>query len=218
MALRDRLRALPSIVGSAPALVTTHQDPRTLLVQFLTEAIEADVPEPHAITLITVDSSNRPDARVLIIKDINETGDIAIATSGKSAKGEQLSNNPHVALSWYCSPHARAIRIRGLASLADSKVALADFQARSNRAKAIATAGTQSSAVPSDTNRSALIDDMESKLAERGDEESPGTMDWQVWLIAPQEIEFWQGAKDRNHDRLKYNRTEGGWERTMLWP
>jgi pyridoxamine 5'-phosphate oxidase len=213
--LRERLRALPSIVGSSPPLDTTHNDPRTLMVQFLTEAIEAGVPEPHAITLVTVDSSNRPDARVLIIKDIDENGDIAIATSSKSAKGIQLSENPQVALSWYCTPHARAIRIRGTASLADSDVSKADFQARSVKAKAIAMAGTQSSPVPRGTNRAALIDDMKSKLEETGDVDST---EWQVWMITPEEVEFWQGAKDRNHDRLKYKRTEGGWERTTLWP
>jgi pyridoxamine 5'-phosphate oxidase len=185
------------------------------MVQFLTEAIEAGVPEPHAITLITVDSSNRPDARVLIIKDIDENGAIAIATSSKSAKGNQLSANPQVALSWYCSPHARAIRIRGIASLADNQVSEADFQARSVKAKAIAMAGAQSSPVPPDVDRAARINDMESKLAEAGD---VGSKDWQVWLITPEEVEFWQGAKDRNHDRLKYKRAEGGWERTTLWP
>jgi pyridoxamine 5'-phosphate oxidase len=213
--LRERLRALPSIVGSSPPLDTTHNDPRTLMVQFLTEAIEADIPEPHAITLVTVDSTNRPDARVLIIKDIDENGDLAIATSSKSAKGNQLSNNPQVALSWYCTPHARAIRIRGTASLADSKVSTADFNARSVKAKAIAMAGVQSSPVPPGTNRAALIDDMAANLAEGGDVESK---EWQVWIITPEEVEFWQGAKDRNHDRLKYKRTEGGWESSTLWP
>ena len=213
--LRERLRALPSIVGSSPPLDTTHNDPRTLMVQFLTEAIDAGVPEPHAITLVTVDSTNRPDARVLIIKDIDENGDIAIATSSKSAKGNQLSKNPQVALSWYCTLHARAIRIRGTASLADSKVSTADFNARSVKAKAIAMAGVQSSPVPPGTNRAALIDDMAAKLAEGGDVESK---EWQVWMITPEEVEFWQGAKDRNHDRLKYKRTEGGWESSTLWP
>jgi pyridoxamine 5'-phosphate oxidase len=213
--LRERLRALPSIVGSSPPLDTTHNDPRTLMVQFLTEAIEAGVPEPHAITLVTVDSSNRPDARVLIIKDIDENGDIAIATSSKSAKGNQLSKNPQVALSWYCTPHARAIRIRGTASLAGSDVSTADFNARSVKAKAIAMAGAQSSPVPPGTDRAALINDMGSRLEETGDVDSK---DWQVWLITPEEVEFWQGAKDRNHDRLKYKRTEGGWERGTLWP
>jgi pyridoxamine 5'-phosphate oxidase len=76
-------------------------------------------------------------------------------------------------------------------------------------------AGAQSSPVPPDVDRAARINDMESKLAEAGD---VGFKDWQVWLITPEEVEFWQGAKDRNHDRLKYKRTEGGWERTTLWP
>lgn len=219
MSLRNRLRALPSIVGSSPPLVTTHEDPRTLMVQFVTEAIDAGIPEPQAITLVTVDEAGRPDARVLIIKDIDQDGNIAIATSPRSVKGRQLSNNPHVALSWYCTPHARAIRIRGVASLADSEVASADFRARSERAKAIAMAGAQSSTVDSDVDRGALIDDMELKIAASSDTgTSPSSVEWQVWLIAPQEVEFWQGAKDRNHDRLKYKRKGKDWERTTLWP
>lgn len=219
MSLRERLRALPSIVGESPPLDTTHEDPRSLMIKFLTDAIDAKIPEPHAITLVTVDEKGHPDARVLIIKDIDDEGNIAIATSAHSAKGQQLLNNPKVALSWYCTPHARAIRIKGTASPADPKVSVADFDARSSRAKAIALAGTQSTAIPSDTDRAALINEMESKLSKSGDNGVKGSGEnWQVWLIRPEEVEFWQGAKDRNHDRLKYVRKEGGWERMTLWP
>lgn len=233
MSLRERLRALPSIVGTAPPLGDIPENPRSLIIDFLTAAIDAEIPEPHAITLITVDSDNRPDARVLIIKDIDEQGNIAIATSGHSAKGRQLSSNPQVALSWYCTPHARAIRIRGTACLADPEVRKADFEARSSKAKAIAMAGEQSSAIPPDTDRKALIDAKAAELealASAAEAEAEGEkdgsgegtpkqgMDWQVWLIAPEEIEFWQGAKDRNHERLKYTKREGGWEHATLWP
>lgn len=220
MSLRARLRALPSIVGTSPPLVTTHEDPQSLMIDFLTDAIDAGVPEPHAITLVTVDGTGRPDARVLIIKDIDENGNIAIATSAHSAKGRQLANDPQVALSWYCTPHARAMRIRGIASPADPKVSAADFQARSSRARAIAMAGTQSSAIPPHIDRATLIDEMETELSASGDNEvSESVKDWQVWWITPDEVEFWQGANDRNHERLKYMRKEGdGWERKTLWP
>lgn len=219
MSLRERLRALPSIVGESPPLDTNHEDPRSLMIKFLTDAIDAKIPEPHAITLVTVDEAGRPDARVLIIKDIDDDGNIAIATSAHSAKGQQLANNPKVALSWYCTPHARAIRIKGIASLADHKVSVADFEARSSRAKAIALAGAQSQPIPSDTDRAALIDEMVSKVSNSGNTGGEGSGEnWQVWMIRPEEVEFWQGAKDRNHDRLKYIRKQGGWERMTLWP
>lgn len=220
MSLRDRLRALPSIVGSSPPLVTTHEHPRPLMIDFLSDAIDASIPEAHAITLATVDEDGRPDARVLIIKDIDRDGNIAIATSSRSAKGRQLANDPHVALSWYCSPHARAIRIRGIATAMGDEVASTDFQARSSRAKAIALTGIQSSKVPDGTDRAALIDRMETEISASADTGAviSGGKDWQVWLIIPEEVEFWQGAKDRNHDRLKYKRTSEGWERTTLWP
>jgi pyridoxamine 5'-phosphate oxidase len=80
-------------------------------------------------------------------------------------------------------------------------------------------AGAQSSTVDPDVDRGALIDEMESKIATSSNTEPPSNNEeWQVWLIAPQEVEFWQGAKDRNHDRLKYKRKGKGWERTTLWP
>lgn len=219
MSLRDRLRALPSIVGSAPPFDTDQEHPRTLMVDFLTSAIDAGVPEPHAITLTTVDESGRPDARVLIVKDVDQDGNVAIATSSSSPKARQMMCNPHVALSWYCTPLARAIRIKGLASLAGSSVAQADYQARSTSAKAIAMAGNQSSIVAPGTDRAALIDAAEdelSMLADSGSKE--GELHWQVWMITLKEVEFWQGARDRNHDRLRYTLEGDTWKRTTLWP
>jgi pyridoxamine 5'-phosphate oxidase len=220
MSLRSLLRSQPSIVGTAPPLGEVPEHPRSLIVNFLTTAIEAEIPEPHAITLITVDSTGFPDARVLIIKDIDDDGNVAIATSAHSAKGRQLLENNKVALSWYCTPQARAIRIRGTAELADEEVIRADFAARSGRAKATAKAGKQSEVIDSGTNRKALIDAKEKELQalEGGEEEE--MPDWQVWWIAPEEIEFWQGAKDRNHERLQYKRKKdgSGWEHATLWP
>lgn len=222
MSLRSLLRSQPSIVGTAPPLGEIPEHPRSLIVSFLTAAIDAGIPEPHAITLITVDSNGFPDARVLIIKDINDDGNVAIATSAHSAKGRQLLENNKVALSWYCTPQARAIRTRGTATLADEEVIRADFDARSGRAKAIAKAGKQSEVIDSGTDRKALIDAKEKELQAQegeggGGEEMP---DWQVWWIVPEEIEFWQGAKDRNHERLRYKRKKDGcgWEHATLWP
>jgi hypothetical protein len=72
-------------------------------------------PRATRYTLVTVDARGRADARVLNIMDIDGEGRIAIATSVRSAKERQLSANPNVALSWYCTAHALAIRIQGIA-------------------------------------------------------------------------------------------------------
>jgi len=216
MSLRERLRALHSIVGTPPVNDTFEKnavDPRSNIVAWLTAAIDANIPEAHAITLVTVDNQGRPDARVLIIKDIDEQGRIAIATSGSSTKGRQLNENPNVALSWYCTAHARAIRIQGIARPGSRDMSAADFTARSTRAKAIAMAGTQSAQIPAETDRAALIDAKQMEMTK-----STGSDDWQVWLIVPDKVEFWQGAEDRNHSRLQYIKREGHWEHATLWP
>jgi pyridoxamine 5'-phosphate oxidase len=80
-------------------------------------------------------------------------------------------------------------------------------------------AGVQSSTLPPNTDRTGLINAMETELANQAESADPSqSSDWQVWLIAPDEIEFWQGAKDRNHDRLQYKREAEGWKHSVLWP
>ncbi|MGN6127130.1 MAG: pyridoxamine 5'-phosphate oxidase family protein, partial [Humibacter sp.] len=119
--LRDKLRALPSVVGVAPPFVleTAPTNPGELVVDWLLTAIDTGVPEPHAATLSTVDENGQPDARVLIVKNITEHGAFEVATSVSSPKARQLATNPRCALSFYWTPLARAIRIRGTAVRAD---------------------------------------------------------------------------------------------------
>jgi pyridoxamine 5'-phosphate oxidase len=138
--LRDRLRRTPSIVGQPPHFdpQTAPDEPRELFVDWLTAALAADVAEPHALTLSTVDREGRPDARILVLKDVTADGSFEIATGDESAKGKQLDANPHVALTFYWTPLARSIRVRGLAERATPAESASDFRARNPAAKAIA--------------------------------------------------------------------------------
>lgn len=115
--LRDELRSLPSIVGQAPDfdVQSAPANPRGLFLDWLRHAIDAQVPEPHAATLSTVDAGGMPDARVLIVKDVTAECGFRIATGDESAKGIQLRSNPQCALTFYWGPLARAVRIRGIA-------------------------------------------------------------------------------------------------------
>ena len=211
--LKDKLRALPSIVGTPPTPFPRQppDHPQALLLEWLGSAIEAGIPEPHAITISTVDDENRADARVLIIKDILEDGTIEIGASSHSPKSQQMVQNPNVCISWYQTAHARAIRIRGIAEKAPQEVTKADWESRKISAKAIASAGKQST--PFEGDRDALIKEKEKELVDGTQEDI-----WQVWRIIPKEVEFWQGAKSRNHDRLKYTLDGVKWISHTLWP
>lgn len=131
-----RLRGIPSLTGTAPhvALQDLPGNPVALFYQWLEAALVAGVAEPHALTLATVDAEGMPDARTVILKDVDESG-WAVAGAASSAKGGQLAIQPAAALSFWWQPLVRAVRVRGPvieASRADSE---ADLAARSAAAR-----------------------------------------------------------------------------------
>lgn len=214
--LRDRLRAEASIVGDPPPFdpSAAPDDPQELFREWLTAALDAGIAEPHAATLSTVDEDGRPDARVLVLKDVTADGAFEIATGRESAKGAQLQANPNVALTFYWTPLARSVRIRGVASAASPAESAADFRARNAAAKAIALAGRQSAPLTDVGERDRLVADNLAALSAEPDLVSP---EWTLWRIRPFALEFWQGAPTRNHLRLQYTRTAEGWHHTELW-
>lgn len=74
--LREWLRAQPSLAGTAPRLdlSTLPEEPVALFTAWIREAAAAGVPEPHSATLATVDADGAPDARTLILKDLDDRG------------------------------------------------------------------------------------------------------------------------------------------------
>lgn len=209
--LRDNLRALPSVVGVAPPFVLEHapENPRALVVEWLLAAIEARVPEPHAATLSTVDETGQPDARVLILKDITDDGAFEIATSVSSPKVRQLGTNPRCALSFYWTPLARAIRIRGTAVRAEAAAAHADFTARHPDARAMVLAGEQGRAIDDAAEHERALSGAKQLI---DSDPEAGASEWSVWRLEPASIEFWQGDPSRDHMRLRYDLGPAGWE------
>ena len=214
--LRDRLRSTPSIVGHPPHFdpTTAPAEPRELFVDWLNAALAADVAEPHALTLSSVDSEGRPDARILVLKDVTEDGSFEFATGDESPKGKQLDANPHVALTFYWTPLARSVRVRGIAERATPAESASDFRARNPAAKAIALAGRQSAPLLDLEERDRIVAGNLARLESVPDLASP---EWTVWRVRPATIEFWQGDPSRNHLRLRYEHSDSRWDRLQLW-
>ena len=131
------LRARPSLTGSAPALHpgSVPDDPLALFLNWITTAAEAGVAEPHTATLATVDADGLPDARTLILKDVDERG-WAFAGTRSSAKGRQLEATPAAALNFWWQPVMRAVRVRGPVQEAPAGESAADLAARPASARA----------------------------------------------------------------------------------
>jgi pyridoxamine 5'-phosphate oxidase len=133
---RAMLRALPSLTGAAPPLdlEALPDDPVALFLDWLVSARRAGAAEPHAMMLSTVDDDGMPDARILVLKDVDERG-WAFASTRSSVKGGQLDAEPHAALTFWWQPVVRSVRIRGRVVEASRDESLADLRARSTAAQ-----------------------------------------------------------------------------------
>lgn len=215
--LRQRLRELTVLDGpfrpvdfdSPPAT------PQQMFLDWFEAAVGAGVPEPHAMTLSTVDPAGFPDARVLILKNIDERGwHFAISTA--SPKGRQLQEQPAVALTFYWQKLGRQVRIRGTAMPLSAAESAQDFLERSVSARANARLHRQSQELDSPSSiRSAMAESI-ARINEQPEAVEPA---WQVYVVRPLQVEFWQGAADRMHERLLFLRgSDQVWKTTRLWP
>ncbi|MGC5018437.1 pyridoxine/pyridoxamine 5'-phosphate oxidase [Micromonospora sp. DT47] len=216
MTTRETLRALPVLAHPMPSFdpTATPAEPIALFAGWLAEAVDAGVDEPHAMTLSTVDADGAPDARVLILKDLDATG-WHFATSSVSAKGWQLATEPRVALSFHWREQGRQVRVRGTARAADPTVSRADFRARPEGSRVATLAGRQSAVL---TDRAELDRELSAVRARLTADPDLVAEAHTVYAVAPTTVEFWQADRERRHVRLRYRRTPDGWERELLWP
>lgn len=216
LSLREELRSLPVLSSVPPAfdIESAPSAPQDLFIDWFREAVAAGEAEPHAMTLSTCDVDGRPDARVLILKDVDEDG-WWFATSSASRKGRQVEQQPAAALTFYWRSLGRQVRIRGRVSTASEERAAADFRARGLGARAVALASRESESL---ADPSVCADAV--VAARRALEADPGLVSrtWALYSVGPDEVEFWQADPDRLHTRLRYSRGRSGWERSVLWP
>lgn len=135
--LNEWLRGRHALTGVAPDwdLGALPDDPGALFATWLRAAAADGVPEPHTMTLATVDADGLPDARTLILKRIDERG-WAFASTRSSRKGAQLTTSPAAALNFWWQPQVRAVRVRGRVEEATPEESAADLAARSSAAQA----------------------------------------------------------------------------------
>ncbi|MFB2567477.1 pyridoxal 5'-phosphate synthase [Rhizobium sp. IMFF44] len=214
--MKDELRTLKSLAGPFPVFETdlTPDEPRDLFSDWLRDAIEADIKEPHAMVLSTVDEDGVPDARVLILKNLDQRG-WHFATTGSGPKGRQIAANPSVSLTFYWPQLGRQVRLRGMAFQAEAHERYADFRARVPGAKAVALTERQSEVLGSSQE---LDDPLALQHRRLRDEPDLVAANWALFIVMPHEVEFWQGDAERRHHRLRYRRGKAGWLKERLWP
>jgi pyridoxamine 5'-phosphate oxidase len=188
-------------------------DPLQQFERWLTEAIDAQVPEPNAMTLATVAGDLRPSTRIVLIKGYDARG-IVWFTNYASRKGRELAGHPFAALQFHWVELERVVRIEGTVERVDEAESDAYFASRPLDSRIGAWASPQSEVI---TSRTVLVANA-AKFAAKFLMNPPRPPHWGGFRLKPDTWEFWQGRKSRLHDRLRYRLDGAHWTRDRLAP
>lgn len=198
----DRL-AQTRVSYGAPTFTRPETTPFDLFAQWYDEAAE-HLREPNAMTVSTLDEWG-PSSRIVLLKGFSASG-FTFFTDYDSAKGRQLRADPRVAISFPWHDMERQVRVRGLAEVIAPADSDAYFAVRPRGSQVGATVSKQSRPV---ADREHMQAEYDAALArwEGHDVERPEH--WGGFIVRAFEIEFWQGQKNRFHDRWVFTRTDG---------
>ncbi len=190
-------------------------NPFRQLRAWLDDAISAQVIEPNSMCLATVDEQGHPDARFVLLRGLDERG-LVFYTNSRSAKGRQLAHCPYATAVFWWGVLERQVRVSGSVELVSEEEADAYFATRPRGHQLSAWVSPQSEVVPS---REWLEEHAREVEARFEGQPVPRPDYWTGYRIVPQVFEFWQGRRNRLHDRIRYVRQEDGtWRRERLAP
>ena len=189
------------------------EDPLAQFRLWLDQALEAQLPEPNAMTLATVGADGRPSTRVVLIKGLDARG-IVWYSNYQSRKGRELAANPMAALQFHWVELERVVRIEGRVGTVSDAESDTYFATRPLDSRIGAWASPQSQVVES---RSVLVANA-AKCAARYLLNPPRPPHWGGFRLQPDTWEFWQGRRSRLHDRLRYRLDGDRWVRERLAP
>ena len=191
-------------------------DPIGLFARWLKEAREKEPNDPNAMTLATVDVQGFPNARMVLLKDLDARG-FSFFSNAESAKGEELAANARAALVFHWKSLRRQVRVRGLVEAVSDAEADAYFATRARDAQIGAWASTQSHPLE---GRFALEKRIAEYALKFGVSPVPRPPHWRGWRIVPTAMEFWRDRPFRLHDRLVFERDASGaaWVSGRLYP
>lgn len=190
-------------------------DPFAIAQTWLSEAEATEINDPNAIALSTVDPDGLPNARMVLLKEI-EADAFVFYTNYGSAKAQELDAAGKGAFVMHWKSLRRQVRVRGLISKVEGPQADAYYKSRSLKSRLGAWASDQSQPLSS---RTSLMAKVAKITAEKGtNPERPPF--WGGYRIAPLEIEFWADGAFRLHDRFRWRRADIGsaWEIQRLNP
>jgi pyridoxamine 5'-phosphate oxidase len=204
--LRRQYEGAPFDVGDlAPTWLEQFQ-------RWLDDAVAAQVAEPNAMVVATADPAGAPSARTVLLRAVDDRG-FAFYTNLGSRKGREALANPRASCVFAWVALQRQVVATGAVEQVSDADADAYWASRPLPSRVSAAASPQSQVVASRAELEALW----ARVAAQG-EDIPRPPHWSGLRIVPDAVEFWQGRRDRFHDRLRFRAEGGAWLVERLAP
>lgn len=190
-------------------------DPIEQFERWMAQMVAAEISDPNAMTIATVDASGQPSQRIVLLKGLDQRG-FVFYTNLRSHKAQDLKQNSKISLHfpWHCLE--RQVKVCGVAQQMTAAESLKYFLSRPRESQLAAWASNQSRPISS---RAMLMQQFEAMKNKFSKGEIPLPDFWGGFRVKPQQIEFWQGGAHRLHDRFQYTRqADDSWEIARLEP
>lgn len=189
-------------------------DPIAQFKRWFDEAVAAKLVDPNAMSLATASPSGETTIRTVLLKGYSDEG-FLFFTNLESTKAQQIAQNPHVSLLFPWLPLERQVIINGSAARLPLTEVARYFLSRPRESRIAAWVSPQSRVIDA---RRMLEMKFEEMLRKFGQGDIPVPSFWGGFRVTPKTIEFWQGGRNRLHDRFQYRRDNGGWKIDRLAP
>ena len=192
-----------------------YSDPFDQFKHWLEDAIQADEEEPTAMVIATVSAEGHPSTRTVLLKGV-ENGKFIFFTNYESRKGKQLSGNPFISLTFVWHKLERQIHIEGVTEKCSKDTSDIYFASRPYKSRIGARISPQSQVIRS---RIEIIRAFVNEAVRMIGQEVPRPENWGGFAVIPTRFEFWQGRRNRLHDRVQYTLNgENTWKKVKLAP
>lgn len=178
------------------------------------QAVSAEILEPNAMTLATINPEGKPSARIVLLKKMDDRG-FTFFTNYDSNKGKNLEANPWASIVFWWGELERQVRIEGQVEKVTKEESDVYFSCRPIGSQYGAWASSQSQVIP---NRNILETNLQDVMTKYEADNIPRPSHWGGYRVVPHLMEFWQGRENRLHDRLCYKLEDNQWTRQRLAP
>lgn len=189
-------------------------DPFALFETWFAEARQSESNDGNAMALATATPHGVPSLRMVLLKGHGPVG-FTFYTNALSRKGGEIAANPVAALLFHWKSLRRQIRIEGPLAEVDDATADAYFASRSRESQLGAIASDQSAPLAARAELLARHAEAERRFAGLAVERP---RHWTGFRLQPTAIEFWLDRPHRLHERRRFERQEGGWTSSLLYP